>query len=216
MAGSNIKHIFSDLKPDGRESLGGPMETEEANEDLLRGSSLKDTKATVLKRMILEILPHLGDWLQDNYQGDPQALAVLDAVRKEKGQYKHVNESGWNQFLEDLTHLRPEVHIWKTPPESSLWLADPKKNPFLKRAKELIEAEDEDTLLIGWNQYCGVIACEILQGEPPLEKAVKGFPTIKTKVFSKLYAAEERQDSPYPKAELKVWAWDKRNFEQKI
>ena len=203
---TNTKHVFGDLNQNSEE---------EGVEDLLRGASLKETRGTILKRMILEIIPHLGPWLQENYQEDPQALRVIEEVKREKNLYKHVNEKGWNQFIEDLTNLRPEVHVWKNPPESSLWLADPKKHPFAARAKELIDAEDEDTLLLGWNQYCGLIACEILQGNQSLEKQVRGFPRVRTHVSTYLYSKAERIDAPHKTSQLRVWAWDKRNFETK-
>lgn len=206
MSSRNLKHILSDLNP----SREDPTE-----EKLLRGAGISETRGTILKRMILEILPSLGEWINKNYQEDPQALRILQEVKKEKSLYGNVNESGWNQFLEDVTGLRPEVHLWKTPPESVLWLADPKRNPFAKRAKELVEAEEEETLLVGWNQYSGLLACEILQGDPPLEKKVPGFPTIRTTTSVQLYHPEEGKDSPCPKAKLHIWAWDRRNFQEK-
>lgn len=203
--GRNTKHIFGDLQRG---------ENEEEINDLLRGASLKDTRATVLKRMILEVLPFLGEWIRDNYQEDPQAMKVLDEVRKEKNQYKNVNEKGWNQFLEDLTQLRPEVHVWKNPPESSLWLSNPKNHPFLNRAQELLEAQEDETLLIGWHQYCGLLVCEILQDEEDsLPKQIRGFPSLRTSITTSLYSPQERANSPYPDSQLKVWSWDKRNFE---
>lgn len=207
MSSKNLKHILSDLKPN-------PLGIDIPEEDLLRGTSLYETKSTILKRMILEILPSLESWINRNYQEDPQALKILQEVKKEKSLYTNVNESGWNQFLEDLTGLRPEIHIWKTPPESVLWLADPRKNPFSKRAKELVEAEEEETLLIGWNQYSGLLACEILQGDRPLEQKIPGFPTIRTTTSVLLYQQEESQESICPNAKLNIWAWDKRNFQK--
>lgn len=203
---TRTKHIFPDLRP----------EEDPSPEDLLRGSSLKETKGVILKRMILEVLPYLENWTKSRMAADPMSIQTIQQVKENKSLYSNVAEIAWNTLLENIIELTPEVHIWKTPPETTIWLADPKQNPFARRAKELVEAEDEETILVGWNQYCGVIACEILQGDKPLEERNPLFPKTRTKVVCSLYApGEERKNSTYPNTKIQIWAWDKRNFEHK-
>lgn len=196
------RHIFPSLDP----------KEEIPHEEILRGTGLRETRASVLRRMILELLPKIGQEALHNLSQDSQAMAVIEAVKREKANYKEVHESAWNAFLEDFIGYTSEIHLWKNPPEGTLWLANPQKNPFSRRAKELIEADDQETLLIGWHQYCGIIACEILTGNKALHEQNQGFPKPKSILQSRLYSQEEESD--HPNALLEIWAWDKRNFEQ--
>jgi hypothetical protein len=192
--GETPKHIFEDLRPE-----------EEEEKSLLRGSSLHISKEAILRRMILEILPHLGPWAQANLGDDPQALRVLQSVKSEKALYEEASTKAWNALLERIIGMRPEIHLWSKPPEGILWMANAKKHPFLQRGAELLE-DGEEALLMGWNQYCGPIACEILEpDEKPLEKKIRHFPSVKSVLITRI-------QEPKPMI-LRTWAWDKRNFQ---
>lgn len=160
----------------------------------IAGESVEDTEKRLLKRIITQALPWMGDWIRDNL--DEMSQKTYFEVLKNKDTFNDVDSQSWKNLFERWTQREIEVQIWNRPIELKELLLKPSSNPLLSRVEELHQQGLEETLVFGWNHLGGLLAAT---GEEPSKKRL---PELRTYLHTK---TQENQD-------CWIWAWDKRNF----
>jgi hypothetical protein len=185
-----------------------------------QGESFAETERRVLRRIVLEILPWIGQWAQEeeNRKDSLTKKAIQDTLRN-KENFTGAEASQWKNILEEFCQRNIEVIILRQPLElDGLFRVTARasketKNPLIKRLLEL-EDSAEDTIVIGWHINHGCIAATM----PDINSNCRQFPERQKWLTWRLQETRESEmDSNMDlrsksKKTLTLWAWDRKNF----
>jgi hypothetical protein len=173
---------------------------------VMGNTSPKETEGRVLRRMILEVLPHMIVWAE-NKRKDSVTITTLKDTLKRKENFERVSQEDWKELLEEFLEKNIELIILKNPLEIKDF--KPSKNPLIKRMEELMETPaGEDTLLLGWHLSSGLLAASFPCPEATLHKF---FPKIITK-FLVIPDKKPRRYDDDDNDRICIWTWDRSNF----